>query len=199
MTERDLLLKAVCENSDDDTPRLVFADWLQEHGDEARAEFIRLQIELARAEAFTPRVSALTTQHHKLRRLNEERWRAELPSDKSFVWESHFERGFIESLGVSDVIGFRRCAERVFASAPIIRVVSYHNDLGELAGIPELSRVRYLSVWLWHATRESVARFVAATNLAALEKIAIRGHTIDFALEDLLVERFGDKLLRESP
>ncbi|MCI0700590.1 MAG: TIGR02996 domain-containing protein [Planctomycetia bacterium] len=48
MNEREALLKAICENPDDDTPRLVFADWLQENGDEARAEFIRAQIELAR-------------------------------------------------------------------------------------------------------------------------------------------------------
>src|SRR5215470_6975433 len=47
MNEREALLRAVCENPDDDTPRLVFADWLQENGDEARAEFIRLQIEIA--------------------------------------------------------------------------------------------------------------------------------------------------------
>ena len=44
MNERDALLRAVCENPDDDTPRLVFADWLQEHGEGDRAEFIRLQI-----------------------------------------------------------------------------------------------------------------------------------------------------------
>lgn len=36
---------AIRANPDDDTPRLVYADWLEEHGDEPRAEFIRLQIE----------------------------------------------------------------------------------------------------------------------------------------------------------
>ena len=46
MNEREALLKAVCENPDDDTPRLVFADWLQENGEEERAEFIRVQIEV---------------------------------------------------------------------------------------------------------------------------------------------------------
>ena len=33
MTEREALLRAVCENPDDDTPRLVFADWLDENGE----------------------------------------------------------------------------------------------------------------------------------------------------------------------
>ena len=42
------ILAAVCAAPDDDTPRLVYADWLQEQGEEARAEFIRVQCELER-------------------------------------------------------------------------------------------------------------------------------------------------------
>ncbi len=48
MTDRDALLRAICENPDDDAPRLIYADWLDEHGDPRQAEFIRVQIELAR-------------------------------------------------------------------------------------------------------------------------------------------------------
>jgi uncharacterized protein (TIGR02996 family) len=51
MNERAALLRAICETPDDDTPRLVFADWLQEHGEEERAEFIRVQCEAARLAA----------------------------------------------------------------------------------------------------------------------------------------------------
>jgi uncharacterized protein (TIGR02996 family) len=48
MDERAALVAAIAANPDDDTPRLAFADWLQEHGEESRAEFIRLQCELGR-------------------------------------------------------------------------------------------------------------------------------------------------------
>lgn len=44
-------LDAIRADVEDDTARLVFADWLQENGDEARAEFIRIQIELFRTGA----------------------------------------------------------------------------------------------------------------------------------------------------
>ena len=44
------LLKAVVASPDDDLPRLVAADWLDEHGDPDRGEFIRLQIERAKAD-----------------------------------------------------------------------------------------------------------------------------------------------------
>ena len=50
MTQRDALLRAVCENPDDDLPRLVFADWCDENGEPERAEFIRTQIELRRSD-----------------------------------------------------------------------------------------------------------------------------------------------------
>lgn len=42
------LLNAVLDAPDDDFHRLVYADWLEENGQEERAEFIRVQIELAK-------------------------------------------------------------------------------------------------------------------------------------------------------
>ncbi len=48
MTERESFMKAIIDDPDNDQIRLVFADWLEEYGGEPeRAEFIRLQIELA--------------------------------------------------------------------------------------------------------------------------------------------------------
>jgi uncharacterized protein (TIGR02996 family) len=46
--EQRALWAAIRAQPDDDTPRLVYADWLQENGDEARAEFIRLQCQIER-------------------------------------------------------------------------------------------------------------------------------------------------------
>jgi len=45
--ERQGLLQAVLDAPDDDALRLIFADWLEEHGEAERAEFIRVQCELA--------------------------------------------------------------------------------------------------------------------------------------------------------
>lgn len=44
MTDRDALLAAIRADPDCDTARLVFADWLQEQGEYARAEFIRRDV-----------------------------------------------------------------------------------------------------------------------------------------------------------
>lgn len=47
MKTRDALLLAVCQQPAEDTPRLVYADCLDDEGEHARAEFIRAQVELA--------------------------------------------------------------------------------------------------------------------------------------------------------
>jgi uncharacterized protein (TIGR02996 family) len=55
-------LAAAKDEPDDDAPRLVLCDWLQEHGDEhdaARAEFVRLQCLFAREALADPHVTDL--------------------------------------------------------------------------------------------------------------------------------------------
>lgn len=46
MSDEAAFLQAICANPEDDTARLVFADWLDEHGNADRAEFIRVQIRM---------------------------------------------------------------------------------------------------------------------------------------------------------
>ena len=50
LTQHEAFLRAIFDAPDDDTPRLVYADFLQENGEEDRAELIRVQCELARLE-----------------------------------------------------------------------------------------------------------------------------------------------------
>jgi uncharacterized protein (TIGR02996 family) len=46
MTEHDAFLTAILDDPWSDGPRLMFADWLDEHGEGERAEFIRVQCRL---------------------------------------------------------------------------------------------------------------------------------------------------------
>src|SRR5262249_28074934 len=48
MSLENLFLADILERPDDDVPRLVYADWLEEHGQPERAEFIRVQCQIAR-------------------------------------------------------------------------------------------------------------------------------------------------------
>lgn len=47
MTDGEALLAAILAHPDADTPRLMYADWLDENGQGERAEFIRVQIAIA--------------------------------------------------------------------------------------------------------------------------------------------------------
>jgi uncharacterized protein (TIGR02996 family) len=60
------LLAAIRAAPDDDAPRLVYADSLDEYGQPERAEFIRVQIELAQHEspALRRREAELLAEHH---------------------------------------------------------------------------------------------------------------------------------------
>lgn len=46
MNEMQAFIAKVCEEPDEDTHRMVFADWLDENGEPERAEFIRVQCRL---------------------------------------------------------------------------------------------------------------------------------------------------------
>src|SRR5947209_4774126 len=102
MNERDALLKAVCDNPDEDTPRLVFADWLQEHGEEDRAEFIRVQCEAARLAAGDDRRDGLIGRASELQKQFGKQWLSELPVKEHVNWVEApdwldgetFDRGF---------------------------------------------------------------------------------------------------------
>ena len=72
MSDADALLSAIIAHPDEDTPRLAYADWLDEHGQPERAEFIRFQIERAaldpqseRHRVCADREAELLTRHRR--------------------------------------------------------------------------------------------------------------------------------------
>ena len=47
MSEGEALLAYYHDNPDDDSGRLIYADWLEENGDTGRAEFVHLKVQRA--------------------------------------------------------------------------------------------------------------------------------------------------------
>ena len=54
MSDDEALLRAICERSEEDIPRLMYADFLDETGEAERAAFIRAQVEAARLPPWEP-------------------------------------------------------------------------------------------------------------------------------------------------
>jgi uncharacterized protein (TIGR02996 family) len=99
--EADALLDAIFDHPDDDTPRLVYADWLQEHGQENYARFIRLQCAAAREKLWSDEANRLWEEIGRVwNRLDEEWWPATreywpwVVRDSGLLDASHFHRGF---------------------------------------------------------------------------------------------------------
>jgi uncharacterized protein (TIGR02996 family) len=113
-------LEDVIAHPDDDAPRLVYADWLDDRGDSDRAEFIRTQCELARGGVAAPRRAELLAREEALLREHGQRWAAPLRGD---VDEWAFRRGFIENIAVHTPDGmshpFFDRIEEVFSFTPV--------------------------------------------------------------------------------
>lgn len=94
MTDDELaLLRTIREYPDADLPRLVYADWLEEHGDADRAEFIRLQIERHARAAGDPAARGIGPREYQLLLAHEREWKDELPP--GFRDGAAFRRGLI--------------------------------------------------------------------------------------------------------
>ncbi len=97
---REAFLEAVLRDPADDTPRLVFADWLAEHGEEAYGEFIRVQCELARYRIGS--ISIGPGMDKQIERLIELRRRErDLLSDHWPKWLHQAFDGLAHDIGVS--------------------------------------------------------------------------------------------------
>lgn len=113
--DREAFLKAICAAPDDDTPRLVYADWLDDRGDRpddaARAEFIRVQVRLAHLRHDngdeTHDINKLLRREWQLfaaLAANQLEWMGKVVHDICVAgskWASHlrwFRRGFVEEV-----------------------------------------------------------------------------------------------------
>jgi uncharacterized protein (TIGR02996 family) len=101
--EERALLAAIIAQPDDDTARLVYADWLQEHGNEDRADLIRAQVWLTSTKgdiASAAQRNEWNARARELLRTYSRKWRRQLPRLGGALW-GPFTRGMVESVKLS--------------------------------------------------------------------------------------------------
>ena len=74
MTDEQAFLRAAQAQPDDDTLRLVYADWLEEQGEASQAAFVRLQVNRSRLDVFDPDRAALLQQEARLLQKHKRYW-----------------------------------------------------------------------------------------------------------------------------
>jgi uncharacterized protein (TIGR02996 family) len=159
-SEERALLAAIIANPEEDTPRLVYADWLQEHDRPERAELIRAQIGLARSrddDAALRQRNLWNARVRLLLRTHSKQWRKELPRVSRVNWGA-FDRGMIESAIIT---------VRVWdASAS-----------AELTNLFEHAPIRVLRVhfWGWHELDpDECDEMLRSDGLTHLEELHLR-------------------------
>ena len=119
MTHDEAFLQAILEDPEADTPRLVYADWLEERGD-PRSEFIRVQCELARIGGGDPRSAELGYRQQQLLSAHRAEWLGPLRGVTT-LYDPTFRRGFLEEMTL-DARTFLELGERLFALHPLRHV-----------------------------------------------------------------------------
>jgi uncharacterized protein (TIGR02996 family) len=115
---RAALYRAICANPDEDTPRLAYADLVEEEGNAAHAEFIRAQIAIARVPAHDPLYIA--TRIAAPDAINGHAMTHALPPvPDGFGWHAfEFRRGFPWKVGTRSAKAFT-AESAIFEAAPI--------------------------------------------------------------------------------
>jgi uncharacterized protein (TIGR02996 family) len=173
VSQHEAFLHAIIEAPDDDSPRLVYADWLEDNGDPARAEFIRVQCRLAALDEDDPERLALQAREYDLLADHWGAWAAPLIG-RVRRWQ--FRRGFVEQIK-AEPGQFLKEAKRLLDFAPIRELnIKYPtaDEVRALAASKHLRRIVQLN--LDHAKLGDAGAAVLADspNLGGLTHLSLR-------------------------
>jgi uncharacterized protein (TIGR02996 family) len=203
----EALFRAVCEQPWDDAPRLIYADWLDEHGQSEQAAFIRFQCQYPEWNTSHPQYACLAARDREFDPFKP-RWAGELPALPGVKWWSdYFRRGFITTAEFGSAKAFREQAGATFAASPVdsvtVRRVTNRTArhvlasplLGRLkqlsllgvltdegaqlvAACPTLGRLQALCVWGGDVGDEGAEALAGSPRLSALRCLSFSGHRI---------------------
>ena len=185
MTDHDALLGGVLADPAADLPRLVYADFLEETGtpgNVARAEFVRVQCELAAATFDGDAARRLGLEIREKLLLNEhvKAWLAPLRAKGEALQNpgTHglFRRGFVETVWMPATI-FTWKAAKLFARAPVTELRVTRTTLAELDDLlrePTTARLTALDLCDRRLGDAAVRAIVGSPLLANVRTLRLR-------------------------
>lgn len=132
MSEKTAFIKSIIVRPDDDTLRLVYADWLQEHDDPQQAAFIRAQVSGAQyPETSRERKIRLDAARDLLKKSNgkggklRKDWMPDWP-EQMHVYHAEFRRGLVAMVH-TDIRGLADAGRKLDELAPVeeIRIATH--------------------------------------------------------------------------
>jgi uncharacterized protein (TIGR02996 family) len=183
--QAEAFFQAILADPENDAPRLIYSDWLEERGN-PRGEFIRVQCALAAMKADDPRRSELQTREKELFQQHSQGWREEVPA-----WAARhgtFRRGFLAEVRCT-AKAFLKGAAGLFRRAPVHELVLGFG-MGEMPSVAD-------SPWLARLTRLRMSLDDPAAGILGRSP-----HLGNLRILDLSMGRIADdgaKALATSP
>ncbi len=178
-------MAAIASDPDEDTPRLVYADWLDENGDPEQAEFIRGQIARhqnsdAKGDLTPGELARLATRERVLLAQNRNRWLQPLHGLNAHgrVY-GDFSRGFVNEV-VIDAAVFAERGDELWALSPVTELHLNHLEPAaeRLSDCPHLARVRALNL-SGAVSPDTLRRLLDSPYLTELHRLRLESVPLD--------------------
>lgn len=162
-------LEDIARNPDDDAPRLIYADWLEDNGNPERAELIRLQIENAGKDA----KEMGTLVWKRMRELEKKFFKG---PDLVKLGNPISERGFINGIDYINFAEFEKQQEDILQKYPLLERIGIafaddRNNPEEFFNNSFLNNITSLEL---HNLNENAARFlIDCSHLKNLKEISL--------------------------
>ena len=194
MTDDELLRAAIVARPDEDLPRLVYADFLQEAGHDDRAELIRVQCALERLPPADPERPELTRRETELLAATKMRaWR--IPD---LTGPQTFRRGMIESIETT-AEALLQVNPEVLRLSPVrhLRLVNADRWTADLARLPLWRRLQSLSLNNNNFGSGNRMQLLDAADMPELRSLSLRNNRLwPEAVQQLAETRAAGQLTR---
>lgn len=172
--DRDSFLQALRAEPENDQLALIFADWLEENGDDARAELIRVNVEVHGQEQ-PHRDHALWARYKQALTPLVEEFRIKVAPEE-WMWHLsfRFRRGFVHhlELPVRWLVEWSDAIEREAPLLEKLTVGRVHGWGKQLAQCPLLEKITELEVESWISVADAKA-IASSPHLKQLQSLEI--------------------------
>jgi uncharacterized protein (TIGR02996 family) len=180
MSHHEAFLQAILENPEDDVSRLVYADWLEDHGHPDRAEFIRVQCRLATLDGDELECRDLRKREYELLADHEGEWAAPLVG-RVDRWA--FRRGFVEKIK-TDARPILKGAKGPLGFAPIRELNCRHpgkEAFRQLCASRHLRRITRLGLNFARLGDEAASLLADSANAGQLTHLSLQWNELTTA------------------
>ena len=178
------LLAQIRSDPADDTSRTVYADLLEQRGDE-RGQLIHLQMKRASLPAWDAQVVEIELQERALLAKHGEAWRADLPKLRGVTWGS-FTRGFVGKAAFDTHEVFVQHRDACLAATPLQSIVIRWPRTAKAKKLEASSGIDELTIVGTVMRKEDMKWLAGSALLASVRSLNLIDSDLGAGLPDLL-------------